>query len=271
MLNWLKRLVRPAAVADNSLQQLLDSLDNCVLKVDSQGRLNYANPAWQRLTGLSPQHSSGRPFEEFLHPAERGQWYALLDQHRSNPDAGDYCDPLWLRLLAGEQEPVWCELRVQPLADGSYAVSCYDISAQVESKRRSSATQRGMTALLGRLPVMIYRSRNDRDWTMEFVSEGCFELTGYKAEDVVAMNQHSFGKLIHPADAEYVWQEIQTAIQNRRSFEIHYRLFHKHGHMQYVCEKGAAVYTSSGSVLAIEGVIFAHDNLQIGASTMRAV
>jgi GAF domain-containing protein len=35
---------------------------------------------------------------------------------------------------------------------------------------------------------------------MEFVSEGCFELTGYPPVDVIGSRKVAYGQLIHPAD-----------------------------------------------------------------------
>jgi hypothetical protein len=50
-------------------------------------------------------------------------------------------------------------------------------SPELEAALRES--QRAMATLLSVLPGMAYRCRNDRDWTMEFVSEGCLTLTGF--------------------------------------------------------------------------------------------
>lgn len=55
------------------------------------------------------------------------------------------------------------------------------------------------TALIGGLPGMLFRRRNDAELDMEFVSEACLSLTGYSAEELLHEERLSFNDLILPA------------------------------------------------------------------------
>ncbi|RKZ34077.1 MAG: hypothetical protein DRQ37_08095, partial [Gammaproteobacteria bacterium] len=105
------------------------------------------------------------------------------------------------------------------------------------------------------LPGMAYRCRNDRQWTMEFVNDGCLELTGYRPEQLTNNADVAFAELIHPEDQEALWQAVQTALSAREPFQFHYRLLAAGGDTKQVWAQGRGVSDENGELLALEGFI----------------
>ena len=130
-----------------------------------------------------------------------------------------------------------------------------DMAAVQRSKEELRESQRIFATLLSNLPGLAYRCSNDRDWTMEFVSEGCYTLTGYYPEDLVNSSKISYAQLIHPDDQEMVWNQVQAALQENQPFQLIYRIITAGGSVKWVWEQGRQVPSSSGGPPALEGFI----------------
>lgn len=123
------------------------------------------------------------------------------------------------------------------------------------SREALEESQRTLSNMFRTIPGMAYRCRNDRDWTMEFVSDGCRDLTGHPPEDLIENRRISYADLIHPDDLDMVWNEVQHALERHRPFQIVYRIRAASGDERWVWERGVGLYTPSGNVLGIEGFI----------------
>lgn len=112
-----------------------------------------------------------------------------------------------------------------------------------------------LTSIMSNVDGMVYRCRNDKDWTMEFVSYGALELTGYPSTDFTG-SKVSYGKdLIYPEDAGPVWETVQNALDKKISFEVEYRIKPRKGEVKWVFERGKGVYSSDGELEFLEGFI----------------
>jgi PAS domain S-box-containing protein len=116
-------------------------------------------------------------------------------------------------------------------------------------------SQRTLATLLSNLPGMAYRCRFDQHYTMEFVSEGCFDLTGFPPEDLVQNRRAAFGNLILADDRQMVWNEAETALAKHEAFERTYRIRTAQASLKWVREMGRGVFNQSGELMAIEGFI----------------
>ena len=116
-------------------------------------------------------------------------------------------------------------------------------------------SQRRLSTLMGNLPGMAYRCLNDKNWTMEFVSEGAKTLTGYSPAELTASKRISYGDIVYPDDRDLVWKSVQKAVSERKKFEITYRITTASGEVEWVYEQGRGVFSEDGELVALEGFI----------------
>lgn len=116
------------------------------------------------------------------------------------------------------------------------------IVAQIEEGEVSTReSQRQLAALMGNLPGMAYRCRIDRKWTMVFCSEGAYDLTGYRPDELLESAVVAYGDLIHTDDRDRVWSEVHEAVESSGQFVVEYRIVSAEGRERWVWEQGNEV------------------------------
>ena len=241
LLRWLAgRLPWPGA----------DELPLALLQLDGRGHLCRANHGWEAFIGYRASECLGRDHEAFLHLEDHAAWQ--LGLHGLTP-----AQPAWsgcLRYTTRAGELRWADVRARRCATG-YLLTLADVSAQMPQREQLLARHRSLSNLLDGLPAMVYRCRNNRHWSMEYVSAGCLELTGYPAERLIDSQDLTYNRLIHPLDREQVWRGVQEGLRVRLPFALEYRLLCADGREKSVIERGCGVYSDMGEVLGLEGVV----------------
>ena len=97
---------------------------------------------------------------------------------------------------------------------------------------------------LEHLPGMVFRCINDSEWTMLYLSQGTFEVTGYTAEELMDEDGPSLPSLIDADDHERVWEEVQTGIKSQQPYEFIHRFNTKNGEQKWVMVRAQAKYTA---------------------------
>ncbi len=236
---------------------VLAQLDLVVVSVDPGGEMTYVNRAWERLAGNPQVDARARQFQAYLHPVDReavsAEFAGILHgrlEHLMRE----------VRLVGADGHVRWMDLRAHPcvLADGEVIgvlATLNEITPRKKVEESAGSARRLPMTLLANFPGMVYRSRNDAEWTMDFVSDGSLELTGFEPFELVKNARTSWAQLIHPDDREFVRQQVESGVAQRKPFRMTYRIVDALGKESWVWEQGRGVFSATGEVLALEGFI----------------
>ncbi|MFR0692737.1 PAS domain-containing protein [Enterobacterales bacterium AE_CKDN230030158-1A_HGKHYDSX7] len=238
--------MKTQALGEESIEE--DGYPVALLRLDGEGRIRHANRAWRERMGAA---SLGGELAAHLHREDHPAWAAALRQVRASAAVSLQ----GLRFIDPRGQLIWFEVHLAGAGQALF-VSLNDVTGRHQRDARLEANRRAAASLLNGLPGLIYRGRNNRQWTMEFVSAGCLELTGYPAEYLTDNYEHSYSTLILDEYAEYVWASVQEALLRREPYELGYCIRCADGTIKDVWEKGSGIYADTGEVLGIEGAIF---------------
>jgi PAS domain-containing protein len=112
-----------------------------------------------------------------------------------------------------------------------------------------------LARLVGNLSGFLYRRRLDPRWTMEFVSAGSRDITGYESHRFIANASIAFGDLIARSDWERVNERVRLAVLHRQRATVEYLIRTAHGAWLQVEDRFTPVVNAAGKALAIEGLI----------------
>lgn len=164
------------------------------------------------------------------------------------------------RYIRPDGSIVWAHIVVAPLAisnvdQDNYICLIQDITERKTIEKALHESERSKSVLLSHLPGLAYRCNYDYDWTMQYVSKGCFKLTGYPPESLLYNREISYNDLIAPEYQETLWKKWVHTIEKRQEFKHEYEIITATGERKWVLEMGQGIYSHDGQVEALEGII----------------
>ncbi|MDT3778995.1 PAS domain S-box protein [Nitrospira sp. MA-1] len=192
---------------------------------------------------LKPDHSNEK-FLELLTPLRTGQREQVnFRTSHQRKDRTTYPVEVHLQYLQEEGRRLFLAIIM-------------DLTERVATEHELQEAQRTLSTLLTNLPGMVYRCQNDRDWTMEFLSPSCLNLTGYSPTQIIETRQVSYGQhVMLQEDRERVWQHVQEALNDHKPFQSSYRIRTMEGTVKWVWEQGCGIFSETGEIVGIEGYV----------------
>lgn len=235
-----------------SYQHLVETTHDLVQSVGPDGKFIFVNNAWCAALGWSREEALQLRFSQVVKPEQLVHCQKLFSELKQ----GKSFNQIEVTFVAKNGHEIMLAGNLSSIiVDGAFAGTqsfFHDVTERKRAEAEIKEANRQLTTLISNLPGVVYRCRNDADYTTEFISDGVELLTGYPADDFTQHRRH-IGQFVHPDDQERVWTEIQKALQENQSYELTYRFRHASGEEKWVWERGQGILDDQGQLLALEG------------------
>lgn len=218
------------------------------------------NDALANILGRTKEALRGASWVELTHPEDLDRDLKLIEALEKK-QLNEYGHEK--RFLRPDGSSVWTMMNVTAVEQdperstgGRHLCIYRNIQAQKETEQRLRESERSKEVLLSNLPGMAYRCDFDRNWTMRYLSEGCFELTGYAPEELIGNRVLAFRDIIMPECRDTVWEDFKDIVEKDAPFRFEYEILTAQKTRKWVMETGRGIFDESGSeVVALEGII----------------
>ncbi len=228
-----------------------------IAAMDDQDRLSMANPAFEKITGRSAEELKSIEWGELTCPSDSDEYTSLMANFKGGHEGQFSMDK---RIVKPDGTCSWINMSVKKFAlgqsqQGNHLLMIMDIDEQRKASGALMESERSKSVLLANLPGLAYRCDYDREWTMRFISPGCFKLTGYRPKSLLGNYEVSYSELIAPEYRQAIWEEWEKVISRKLPFRYEYEIITAAGERKWVFEQGQAIFALDGTVEALEGLI----------------
>lgn len=129
-----------------------------------------------------------------------------------------------------------------------------NITQRKKAAERLKSIEQNNSMLLTNMPGVAFRCNNDAEYTVTFISESCYDLTGYTAAELLA-GKPSYNDLIHPEYRRALIGKWDSESDANVISTDEYPIRTKSGETKWVMEQSQRTYDADNKEIGAEGFI----------------
>jgi PAS domain S-box-containing protein len=226
--------------------------NDIILLIDSEMNIVEANERAVATYGYPREQLIGMNISDIRTPDEAP---LLSEQVRNLHEAGSsYIETVHLR-RDGSMFPIEISAYTVEVEGKRFFQSIgRDITDRKRAEEEMLESNKKLSTIINNLRGVVFRCNNDHDWTMQYISDGIYELAGYLPNEFIDNKIRTFRSIIDPEDVEVVRNTILEALETGYLYTIEYRIITSSGSRKWVWERGRGYYESD-RLVALEGFI----------------
>ena len=240
---------------ERKLRLITENLRDTVFAYDMNRQLIFVNSTFEILTGYTIGELYARNFINYLHPDDATRMMSLWeDVFQGKAFVEEF------RIVRKDGQIRWSASSWSPLLDEQgQQIGIQGRETDITGRKRVEETLRESEekyrTLGENIPGSEFRCEATPPHRVIHQSTEIENLSGYPASDFLD-GSILFDDIELPEDVEKINQAIESAIADKKSYIIEYRLRHADGSIHWVSERGHVTYSEQGEPLWLDGISF---------------
>lgn len=114
-------------------------------------------------------------------------------------------------------------------------------------------SDRRLRTLVSNVDGIVYSCKPNSSRTMEFISEACHEISGYRPQQFYGEKGLNWSTLIFEEDRVRIGLELEEAILKNKGYQFYYRILTANKRIKWILERGSCVEDNNGNIVRLEG------------------
>ena len=243
--------------SESRLRAITDTAIDGIITINGRGIVQSFNGAAERLLGWSAEEVIGRNVSMLMPAPYQSAHDGFLSTHLATGRSSIIGRGREVEALRKDGSVLPIRLAVGRVAlpgEALFVGFITDISARRAMESALRRREEQLRTLVGNIPGVAFRCRNEEHWPMEFISDAVLPLTGWSADDFLQGRVH-FSALIDPGDAKHIALDVDFALRQSQPYHVEYRITTREGQRRWISEYGRGAADEQGTMRWIDGVI----------------
>ena len=234
------------------LASIVESSDDAIISKNLGGIITSWNKSAEKVFGYSAEEAIGRPVSILIPAYMINEGPGILERIGRGESIQNY--ETIRRKKDGAE--IFISLTVSPIRDAAGTIiGASKIARDITASKRAEETLLENQLMLS----MAMQSSRMGAWEQEFAtdivhwSEELEEIFGLEP-GASPGTRSAFYELIHEEDRQEMWAGVETAIEERSSYNIEFRFHHADGSVRWMEGRGQAVYSDKGVPVRLYGI-----------------
>ena len=242
--------LRASEAEAQRLSLVASRTNNAVVLTDVEGRIEWINEGFVRMTGYALDEVRGRTPGSFLQGPGTDPATVVLMREGVRSGAGFSVEVL---NYGKSGQKYWLAIEVQPLRDaagvhtGFMAIES-DITARREAEQRLATSEQRLSAITAQAPGAFFQFEvsTDGQRSFPFLSAGFADLFGHDPVEAMVRPAIVFAAL-HPADRDRVRMKMNEAIKTAQPWSDSFRIVTPASVTRWVNARSASSVRADGT------------------------